>query len=203
MLFPTIEFAIFFALVFPVTWLLNDRNTAKKWFLVAVSYLFYAFWRADFTLILLMSSTVNFGLALLLGRAAEGPARLALLWLGVSFNLGVLGVFKYYNFFAASAMNLAAGLGWDVQIPFFEVGLPIAISFLTFHALSYIIDVYRRKVAPTRSLVDILFYISFFPHLIAGPIVRAKAFLEQTVRKSDPKDIRLGLSVFLIVGGLF
>ena len=203
MLFPTIEFAIFFALVFPVTWLLNDRNTAKKWFLVAVSYLFYAFWRADFTLILLMSSTVNFGLALLLGRVADGPARLALLWLGISFNLGVLGAFKYYNFFAASAMNFAAGLGWDVRIPFFEVGLPIAISFLTFHALSYIIDVYRRKLAPTRSLVDILFYISFFPHLIAGPIVRARAFLEQTVRKSDPKDIRLGLSVFLIVGGLF
>src|SRR6266849_5826390 len=203
MLFPTIEFAIFFALVFPVTWLLNDRNTAKKWFLVAVSYFFYAFWRADFTLILLASSTVNFGLALLIGRAAEGRARLALLWLGISFNLGVLGIFKYYNFFAASAMNLAASLGWDVQIPFFEVGLPIAISFLTFHALSYIIDVYRRKLPPTRSLVDILFYISFFPHLIAGPIVRAKAFLEQTVRKSDPKDIRLGLSVFLIVGGLF
>jgi alginate O-acetyltransferase complex protein AlgI len=203
MLFPTIEFAIFFALVFPVTWVLNDRNTAKKWFLVAVSYFFYAFWRADFTLILFMSSTVNFGLALLLGRAADGPARLALLWLGISFNLGVLGIFKYYNFFAASAMNLAASLGWDVQIPFFEVGLPIAISFLTFHALSYIIDVYRRRLAPTRSLVDLLFYISFFPHLIAGPIVRAKAFLEQTVRKSDPKDIRLGLSVFLIVGGLF
>src|SRR6266849_3862156 len=131
MLFPTIEFAIFFALVFPVTWLLNDHNTAKKWFLVAVSYFFYAFWRADFTLILLASSVVNFLLALVLGRMADGPARLAALW------------------------------------------------------------------------VDILFNISFFPHLIAGPIVRAKAFLEQTVRSSDPADIRLGLSVFLIVGGLF
>src|SRR6202521_2203715 len=100
-------------------------------------------------------------------------------------------------------MNLSSSLEWNVDIPFFEVGLPIAISFLTFHALSYIIDVYRGKLAPTRSLVDLLFYISFFPHLIAGPIVRAKAFLEQTVRKSDPKDIRLGLSVFLIAGGLF
>jgi alginate O-acetyltransferase complex protein AlgI len=125
------------------------------------------------------------------------------LWLGVIFNLGVLGAFKYYNFFAASAMNLGASFGWNVDIPFFEVGLPIAISFLTFHTLSYIIDVYRRRLAPTRSLVDILLYISFFPHLIAGPIVRAKAFLEQTVHRSDPNDIRLGLSVFLIVGGLF
>jgi D-alanyl-lipoteichoic acid acyltransferase DltB (MBOAT superfamily) len=203
MLFPTIEFAIFFAVVFPLTWLLNDLNTAKKWFLVAASYFFYAAWRADFTLILLTSSVVNFCLALLLGRLADGRGRLALLWLGIAVNLGVLGAFKYYNFFAASTMNLASTVGWNLQIPFFEVGLPIAISFLTFHALSYIIDVYHRKLAPTRSLVDILLYISFFPHLIAGPIVRAKAFLEQTVRRSNPKDIRLGFAVFLIVGGLF
>jgi alginate O-acetyltransferase complex protein AlgI len=203
MLFPTIEFALFFAVVFPLTWFLNDHNTAKKWFLVAASYFFYAAWRWDFTFILAASSVVNFCLALVLGRLADGCGRLAVLWLGVAFNLGVLCAFKYYNFFAASAMNLAASLGFDVAIPFFEVGLPIAISFLTFHALSYIIDVYHRKLAPTRSLVDILFYISFFPHLIAGPIVRAKAFLEQTVQRSNPKDIRLGFAVFLIVGGLF
>jgi alginate O-acetyltransferase complex protein AlgI len=203
MLFPTIEFAIFFALVFPLTWLLNDLNAAKKWFLVAASYVFYAAWRADFTLILLTSSVMNFCLALLLGRLADGRGRLALLWLGIAVNLGVLGAFKYYNFYAASTMNLAATVGFNLQIPFFEVGLPIAISFLTFHALSYLIDVYHRKLAPTRSLVDILLYISFFPHLIAGPIVRAKAFLEQTIQRSDPKDIRLGFAVFLIVGGLF
>jgi alginate O-acetyltransferase complex protein AlgI len=203
MLFPTIEFAIFFALVFPVTWLLNDLNATKKWFLVAASYFFYGVWRADFTLILLMSSVVNFLLALVLGSLADRRARLATLWLAIVFNLGVLGAFKYYNFFAATAINAGASLGLHLDLPFFEVGLPIAISFLTFHALSYIIDVYHRKLAPTRSLVDILLYISFFPHLIAGPIVRAKAFLEQTIHRSEPKDIRLGLSVFLIVGGLF
>jgi len=203
MLFPTIEFALFFAFVFPVTWLLNDFNTAKKWFLVAASYFFYAAWRADFTLILLTSSVFNFALALVMGRLADGRARLAMLWVGVAFNLAVLGAFKYYNFFAAETMNATGGLGFKLALPFFEVGLPIAISFLTFHALSYIIDVYRRRLEPTRSLVDILFYISFFPHLIAGPIVRAKAFLEQTVRRSDAKDIRLGFAVFLIVGGLF
>ena len=126
-----------------------------------------------------------------------------MLWLGIAFNLCVLGAFKYYNFFAASTMNLAQSAGLNISIPFFEVGLPIAISFLTFHALSYIIDVYRHKLVATRSLVDILLYISFFPHLVAGPIVRAKIFLDQTIRRSDPKDIRLGMSVFLIVGGLF
>jgi D-alanyl-lipoteichoic acid acyltransferase DltB (MBOAT superfamily) len=202
MLFPTIEFAIFFAVVFPAAWLLNNFNTAKKCFLVIVSYIFYAFWRVDFTLILLTSSIFNFALALLLERF-RGPTRLAVLWLGISYNLGVLYLFKYHNFIVASVMNLGTSLGWNVHIPLFEVGLPIAISFLTFHALSYIIDVYHQKIPATRSLLDILLYISFFPHLIAGPIVRAKAFLEQTVHRSDPKSIRLGLSVFLIVGGLF
>src|SRR6185295_11498987 len=203
MLFPTIEFALFFAVVFPVAWLLNEYNTLKKCFLVAASYFFYAFFRLDFTLILLTSSVTNFCLALWLGHLPDGPARKAVLWLGITFNLCVLAAFKYYNFFVASTMNAAQLFGWTIDLPFFEVGLPIAISFLTFHALSYIIDVYRRKLPPTRSLVDILLYISFFPHLVAGPIVRAKAFLEQTVRRSDPSDIRLGFAVVLIAGGLF
>src|SRR6202035_3018396 len=99
MLFPTIEFALFFALVFPVTWLLNDYNTAKKWFLVAASYFFYASWNASYTLILLGSSLFNFALAL--DRLGDGPARRALLWLGVACNLGLLGYFKYYDFFVA------------------------------------------------------------------------------------------------------
>jgi alginate O-acetyltransferase complex protein AlgI len=203
MLFPTIDFAIFFALVFPLTWLLNDRNTAKKWFLVAASYVFYAFFRVDYTLILLASSLGNYLIALALARLPDGGARRALFWTGVAGNLALLGYFKYYDFFVASVMNLMLSLGLPLGLGFVEVALPIAISFLTFHALSYIIDVYHRKIPATRSLVDILLYLSFFPHLIAGPIVRAGAFLEQTVRRSDPVDIRLGLAVFLIVGGLF
>jgi D-alanyl-lipoteichoic acid acyltransferase DltB (MBOAT superfamily) len=203
MLFPTIEFAIFFALVFPVAWLLNDYNTAKKWFLVGASYFFYAFWNVAYTAILLCSSLLNFALALALARLADGPARRALLWLGILGNLGLLGYFKYYNFFIAQTMNLMMSLGLPLSLPFIEIAPAIAISFLTFHALSYVIDVYHRKIPATRSLVDILLYISFFPHLIAGPIVRAKAFLEQTMRSPSPYDVRLGFAVFLIAGGLF
>ena len=203
MLFPTIEFALFFALVFPITWALNEYNTAKKWFLVGASYFFYAFWSVGYTLILFASSLFNFTLALALDRLGDGPPRRALFWLGIAGNLALLGYFKYYNFFIAQAMNLMMSLGLPLNLAFIEVALPIAISFLTFHALSYIIDVYHRRLKATRSLVDILLYISFFPHLIAGPIVRAKAFLEQTVRISSPYDVRLGLSVFLITGGLF
>ena len=203
MLFPTIEFAVFFAVVFPITWLLNAHNTWKKVFLVAASYYFYAAWRPEFTLLLLVSSVFNYGAALLIDRFKYRAQRLTVLWLAVAANLGLLGYFKYYNFFAASLMNAFGAIGVKLDIGFIEVALPIAISFLTFHALSYIIDVYRRAIKPTKSLIDIMFYIGFFPHLIAGPIVRANKFLAQTVGPRDPANIRLGQSVFLILGGLF
>jgi len=203
MLFPTIDFAVFFAVVFPITWLLNRHNTWKKWFLVAASYYFYAYWKVEFTGLLLASSVGNYLAALALGRLADGAWRRVVLWIVVAANLGVLGYFKYYNFFAASLINALAALGLKAEIGFIEVALPIAISFLTFHALSYIIDVYRRQIKPSTSLVDILLYISFFPHLIAGPIVRANKFLAQTTQIGNPADIRLAYSVFLILGGLF
>ena len=202
MLFPTIEFAVFFAVVFAVSWALNRQNTAKKAFLVAASYFFYGFWSVHYLAMLAGSSAFNWGLALLIG-ALTGRARLWALLFGVVANLALLAYFKYFNFFVASFVNAFAAIGVPLHLPFVEVALPIAISFLTFHALSYIIDVYRGVVKPTRSLLDILFYISFFPHLVAGPIVRAKNFLAQTVRPSNPADILLGASVILIVGGLF
>ncbi len=203
MLFPTIEFAVFFAVVFPITWLLNDHNTWKKLFLVAASYYFYAFWRVDFTLLLFASSLLNYLAALVIGRLQSRAWRLAVLWIAVAANLGLLGYFKYYNFFVAQLINGFDAVGLKVDVGFIELPLPVAISFFTFHALSYIIDVYRRALKPTTSLLDILFYISFFPHLIAGPIVRANKFLAQTVGRRDPANIRLGQSVFLIIGGLF
>jgi len=203
MLFPTISFAAFFAVVFPITWLLNDRNAWKKWFLVAASYYFYAFWKIEFTLLLLASSVGNFYTALLLGHLSDGRARRIIFWLAVTANLALLGVFKYYNFFTASLIDALGSLGISANLPFIELALPIAISFLTFHALSYVIDVYDRTLKPTTSLVDILLYISFFPHLVAGPIVRANKFLAQTTRCSRMSDVKLAHSVFLIIGGLF
>ncbi len=125
------------------------------------------------------------------------------MWLAVAANLAVLGVFKYYDFFAASLIDALASVWIIVNVPFIEMALPVAISFMTFHALSYVIDVYDRTIKPTNSVVDILLYISFFPHLVAGPIVRAAKFLAQTTHESSPADIRLAQSVFLVVGGLF
>jgi D-alanyl-lipoteichoic acid acyltransferase DltB (MBOAT superfamily) len=203
MLFPTISFAVFFAVVFPVTWLLNSRNALKKWFLVAASYYFYAFWRPEFTLLLAASSVGNYFAALAIGMLPDGRARRGVFWLAVAANLSVLGFFKYWDFFAASLVDLSAAIGVGGNVPFVEVALPVAISFLTFHALSYVIDVYDRTLKPTTSLVDILLYISFFPHLIAGPIVRAAKFLTQTTHCSRASDVKVGTSVFLILGGLF
>ncbi len=203
MLFPTIEFAAFFAVVFAITWLLNDRNDPKKWFLVVASYLFYAAWNPNYLLILFGSSLGNYLLALGIGALPDGRRRKLLLWLGVAANLALLGVFKYFNFFVANFANLIASLGVKANLPFLEVALPVAISFITFHALSYLIDVYRRELKPSGSLVDILLYISFFPHLVAGPIVRARDFLNQTTHVSEPANVRLAFSVFLILGGLF
>jgi D-alanyl-lipoteichoic acid acyltransferase DltB (MBOAT superfamily) len=203
MLFPTISFAVFLAVVFPITWALNSLNTWKKWFLVAASYYFYAFWRVEFTLLLAASSVGNYAIALVIGALPDGRARKLVLWLAVAANLAVLGFFKYWDFFAAQLINLAGAFGIVGNVPFIEMALPVAISFLTFHALSYVIDVYDRTLKPTRSLVDILLYISFFPHLIAGPIVRAAKFLSQTTHASYLADVRLAQSVFLIVGGLF
>ena len=203
MLFPTIEFAAFFAVVFAISWALNSRNTTKKSFLVLASYFFYAFWKLAYVLVLFLSSTANYLVALLLGRMADGPLRRLVFWLAVAGNLAVLGVFKYYDFFVAETMNGLAHVGIHVSLPFIELGIPVAISFLTFHVLSYIIDVYNRKITPTTSWVDILFYVSFFPHLVAGPIVRARDFLAQTVHVSRVADIKVGESVLLILGGLF
>src|SRR5262252_7232894 len=105
MLFPTINFAVFFAVVFPVTWSLNSFNTWKKWFLVAASYYFYAFWRVEFTLLLAASSVGNYFAALWIGQLSDGRLRRAVLWFAVVANLGVLGYFKYYDFFAASLID--------------------------------------------------------------------------------------------------
>jgi len=201
MVFNSVTFLIFLAITLSVYYRLGHKG--QNWLLLVASYIFYGWWDYRFCSLLFFTSALDYWLGAQIAKTDRPAARRTLLILSLVSNLGLLGFFKYYNFFVATAINVAQPLGWRVDIPFIELGLPIAISFLTFHALSYIIDVYHRKLQPTRSLVDILFYISFFPHLIAGPIVRAKAFLEQTVRRSDPADIRLGLSVFLIVGGLF
>ena len=203
MLFPTIDFLVFFAVVFPIAWALNERNTLKKLFLVIVSYIFYSFWDWRFIFLLFFSSTGNFLVGWLLAVARDAFWRRIALFIGVAANLAVLGYFKYYDFLSAEIANVAARFGADLDLGSTGLALPVAISFLTFHGLSYIIDIGRGKLRPSRSPLDVMLYIAFFPHLVAGPIVRAADFLGQLAHKPDPEDIELGPSMFLILGGLF
>ena len=203
MLFPTIEFGLFFALSLALVWSLNSHNTLKKAVLLGLSLAFYASWNWRFLLLLLASGTISFAVGLYVDPARPRPFRGAALALGVALDLGILAYFKYLDFFIAQVINVAQALGFHPSIGFLNVTLPVAISFLTFHAISYIVDVSRGRLAPSRSPVDILLYISFFPHLVAGPIVRAHEFLPQLASPRNPADFPLGENMLLILGGLF
>jgi len=201
MLFPTIEFGLFFSVSLAIVWALNSYNDLKKLVLLALSLAFYASWNWRFLLLLLASAGVSYVVGLYVER--ERPFRRAVLAAGVAIDLGILGYFKYLDFFIAQAMTLADTLGLHLPVNFVNVTLPVAISFLTFHAISYIVDVYRGRLKASRSPVDILLYISFFPHLVAGPIVRAHEFLPQLASPRRAGDFSFGENMLLILGGLF
>lgn len=205
MLFPTVQFGIFFPLVFFGSWLLRPQPRAWKLFTVAASYLFYAFafeggwlsWtRWKYPALLGLVTVVNQVLVTATFRA--GHARVRKFWVTVAvvFNLGILSYFKYYNF---GRDNFGPFLEW---LPARQVVLPVAISFYIFQALSYVIDAYRGKVRPTR-LIDFAVYLSFFPHLVAGPIVRASEFLPQLRERPDPRHLDAGRAFRLIMVGMF
>ncbi len=178
MLFPTVEFAVFFVVVLTGSWLLMRRRTAWKLFMIAASYLFYAAWDWRYTALLAGSTVVNQVVAQGLQRATDDTKRRQILAVGVAANLIVLGWFKYYGFFVSSARNVLADLGVSAPLPLLEIVLPVGISFFTFQAMSYVIDVYRREVEVAPWL-DAFVYLSFFPQLVAGPIVRGSEFLPQ------------------------
>jgi alginate O-acetyltransferase complex protein AlgI len=203
MLFPTIDFLLFFSFVFPATWSLNRTNRLKKFFLVVCSYIFYSFWNWHFIFLLFFSSALNYAVGRFLGYVRPAQARKFVTAFGVAANLAILGYYKYFDFLSSELHNLAQLFGTDLDIGATNTAPPVAISFLTFHNLSYIIDVYREKLAPSKSLMDLMLYISFFPHLIAGPIVRASDLLGQLAQPSDPAKVQLGSSMMLILGGLF
>src|SRR5271155_1940918 len=148
MLFPTIDFGLFFALSLALVWSLNSRNNLKKIVLLALSLGFYASWNWRFLLLLLASGGISYLVGLYVDGAAGRPFRRWVLALGVALDLGILAYFKYLDFFIAQVLTLAHSLGLDPSVAFVNVTLPVAISFMTFHAISYIVDVYRGRLAP-------------------------------------------------------
>jgi alginate O-acetyltransferase complex protein AlgI len=201
-LFPTLTFAVFFGLVYPLSWLLRPRPRTWKLVILAASYVFYGFWDWRFVLLVMLSSAANAGLGQAIGRAAPPGRRLGLA-LGIGFNLTLLGVFKYYDFFASSANTALSGLGLgSAALPLLDVILPVGISFFTFQAISYLVDLYRGQLRPAP-LLDFAVYLTFFPHVVAGPIVRAAEFLPQLRLRRGLTQPEVSRAFVLIAQGLF
>jgi alginate O-acetyltransferase complex protein AlgI len=202
MLFPTLEFGLFFVAVFIVAWSLERENGRRKMFLLLASWVFYAQWDWRFVGLLIFSAVLNWGVAVLLSRE-DMPRKKLLVGLGVAANLLLLGVFKYYGFFVEEAGVLLARLGWERDLPLLEIVLPVGISFFTFQGISYVVDVRRGKTPPARSLLDVMLLMSFFPHLVAGPIVRASDLLPQFERVPRLTRAMATHGMLLIAWGLF
>lgn len=203
MLFPTLAFGVFFLFVYFTAWSLDRENERRKLFLLLASWFFYAQWDWRFVALLIASAVLNWGVAALIARSDEAGRRKLLVGLGVAANLLILGVFKYYGFFVEQAGELLARFGWERDVPLLEIVLPVGISFFTFQGISYVVDVHRGKTPPARSLMDVMLLMSFFPHLVAGPIVRASDLLPQFERV--PRLTReMATHGFLLIGwGLF
>ncbi|MGH9274601.1 MAG: MBOAT family O-acyltransferase, partial [Acidimicrobiales bacterium] len=207
MLFPTVAFAVFFVVAFAVSWLLRPTYRVWLWVMTALSLVFYGWTDARFVWLLVASIVVNWAFGEVVHRSltSEGertPLSINLVRAAVVVNLGFLGFFKYYGFFVDSFADAMDSLGLGAHPPVLQIALPIGISFFTFHALSYVLDIGRGQLQPMR-LDELAMYMSFFPHLVAGPIVRASEFQPQLEVRSDPRRIPSGEALRLIAFGLF
>lgn len=207
MLFPTLTFGLFFLLVYVLTWTVGrSDNEWRKIILLAASWVFYGAWDWRFVALLIASAAINWGLAqrvAALGDEEETEgARKRVVVLGVVANLAILGFFKYFDFFLGELAPILQGFGVGRDLRILQIVLPVGVSFFTFQGMSYLIDVWRGRSKPA-SLLDLTLLMSFFPHLVAGPIVRASHLIPQfrSVPKLDRGMAAMGL--LLIVWGLF
>ncbi len=184
MLFNSIEFAIFLPIVFVLYWFVTKNNLRFQNALVLVaSYLFYGWWDWRFLSLIMFSSIVDFVVGLQMAKQQAKTKRKVLLLISIFVNIGFLGVFKYFNFFAESFADAFTLLGMPIEVSRLNVILPVGISFYTFQTLSYTIDIYKKKLAPTTDIVAFFAFVSFFPQLVAGPIERATNLLPQFTKK--------------------
>ena len=184
MLFNSVDFAIFLPLVFLLYWFVANRNLKSQNLLIVISsFIFYGWWDWRFLGLLVFSAMVDYFVGLGLMRENHPLKRKYLLYISISLNLGLLGFFKYFNFFLDSFNEAFTFLGHPVKSESLHIILPVGISFYTFQSLSYGIDVYKRKMEPTKKLLAFLAFVSFFPQLVAGPIERAAHLLPQFLRK--------------------
>ena len=184
MLFNSIDFAIFLPVVFLLYWFVANKNLKLQNLLITVaSYFFYGWWDWRFLSLIFFSTIVDYSVGLALKKSDNVNKRKLLLWTSIFVNLGFLGVFKYYNFFLDNFLEVFSLMGSNISANSLNIILPVGISFYTFQTLSYTIDVYRKKLEPTRDFIAFAAFVGFFPQLVAGPIERATNLLPQFYTK--------------------
>jgi D-alanyl-lipoteichoic acid acyltransferase DltB (MBOAT superfamily) len=201
LLFNTLDFAVFLAVVLGLYAVLPHR--AQNLMLLAASYFFYGVWDWRFAGLLLFTTTVDHWIARALDGTTEARARKRLLLASIFLNLGILGVFKYFDFFAANAERLLRGLGLEVPALTLGVILPVGVSFYTFQELSYVVDVYRGDLKAARRFTDFALFVAFFPQLVAGPIERATRLLPQIQERRRVTWSGIQSGTWLILLGIF
>lgn len=210
MLFPSVEFALFFVVVFCVAWVLAAQPSRWKRFLLVASGVFYASWNYRYLPLLVAVALGNHACAVCIRAASTQRGARRWMTLAVALDLGVLFVFKYLGWVVASSATVCSWLGAKTRVAPVQLALPLGVSFVTFQAMSYAIDAYRERREPrretprdeARSASDVLLYVSFFPHLVAGPIVRANEFFSQIRALKVPSREERTSALLLIAGGL-
>ena len=204
MQFNSLIFAVFLFIVFLFYWSLPNKPLGiRNAFLLIASYIFYGWWDWHFLGLILLNSTVDYVLGMSLHQTQSNRRRKILLGISLTTNLGILGFFKYYDFFINSAMEFLQTIGLQANFHTLAIILPVGISFYTFQTLSYTIDIYRRKITPTHNVIAYFAFVSFFPQLVAGPIERASHLLPQFLQRKvfDLEQAKDGLRQ--ILWGLF
>jgi len=203
MLFNSLEFLLFFPIVFIAYWLLNNDLKKQNLLLLLSSYIFYGWWDVRFLSLIILSSFIDFTAGLKIFHSQNKKERKNWLFVSLFANLGMLSVFKYYNFFAGSFSDLMNVFGWQPNDLTLNIILPVGISFYTFQTLSYTIDIYRKEFKPTSDIISFFTYVAFFPQLVAGPIERASNLLPQIEKKRTLKKEWFNEGLIQILIGLF
>jgi len=204
MLFNSIDFAIFLPIVFFLYWFVTNKNLKLQNFLIVVaSYVFYGWWDWRFLSLIAFSSCVDYFVGIQLNKTNLKRRRKLLLLLSVFINLGFLGFFKYYNFFAENFEVAFTFFGYAIESSRLNIILPVGISFYTFQTMSYTIDIYKRKLEPTKDAISFFAFVSFFPQLVAGPIERATNLLPQFYKQRIFNSEKAIHGFLIICWGLF
>ena len=203
MIFNSTEFLVFLPIVWIAYWLvLKNRLTAQNILLLVASYFFYGWWSWKFMLLLALNTLLDYLYGFGVAHPDKRRARI-FLWLSVVNNLGILAVFKYFDFFSTEFARLLNGFGLRADPFILDLALPVGISFYTFHGMSYVFDIYRSKLSPIRNIVDYSVFVAFFPLLVAGPIERASHLLPQIRMKREFRTEKILSGGRLIIWGMF